>query len=142
PPQTSVKSYAQLAGAFDANHLAGAATEATPFSVGYSRATSTAQTVLEGVTTVDAGGNVVVNSDATTETKARALTAVNAAPKEKQHPNVNANASVGLAIAVIDSNTTSKTLVQQDVQITAGGNATVQAQGDIKDEALAGVAVF
>jgi hypothetical protein len=144
--ENTVKSTAQAAGGADPGKSGSYKASAyAPFSVGYSKAEGSAQTSIIGVTSIVAAGNVNINATAETDAKVNASTAVNAAPKSTSRgPRAITNPllSLGVSVAVTESNTISKSIVGEDVSIVADGNVTVDATGDIKVKPQSGASVF
>ena len=132
--------------------------EFVPFSAGYSRADGRANTVIDGVSQIVADGSVDITSDATTSATVSAFTASNAfttkstkpyqPPTQKQQKKIDRSTANGkttvpaIAIAITDTDTTSKALIGSNVSIRARGNVTVDAKGDVTNQARSAAIVY
>ncbi|MBD2449019.1 DUF4347 domain-containing protein [Nostoc sp. FACHB-152] len=114
-----------------------------PFSAGYSKAEGSAQTLLSGTTSIQAGGNVEITSNAETTAEVGASTAVNSSLKARGTTTIkNPTQAFGVSVAVTESSTTSKAIIGENVSIVADGNVKVGATGESNLESKSGVAVF
>ncbi|NEU80298.1 DUF4347 domain-containing protein [Nostoc sp. UIC 10630] len=114
-----------------------------PFSAGYSKAEGSAQTLLSGTTSIQAGGNVEIASAAETTAEVGASTAVNSSLKAKGTTTIkNPTQAFGVSVAVTESSTTSKAIIGENVSIIADGNVKVGATGESNLKSKSGVAVF
>jgi len=114
-----------------------------PFSAGYSKAEGSAQTLLSGTTSIQAGGNVEITSAAETTAEVGASTAVNSSLKARGTKTIkNPTQAFGVSVAVTESSTTSKAIIGENVSIVADGNVNVGATGESNLESKSGVAVF
>ena len=118
----------------------------SPFAAGYSRANGTAETTLDGQTTIIATGDVSVLSNTETSTTVSAATEFNAAKPAKKRgggkAELNPKLAFGISVAYTESTTVSTATVSQDVNISAGGTVTVDAEGTVASSAIAGVTIF
>jgi len=114
-----------------------------PFSAGYAKAVGSTQTLIGGATSIEANGSVSITSDAKVTAEVQAFTASNVLFGKGAKKMASGSTSVpAIAIAVTESDTTSNAIVGQDVRISAQGNVTVEARGDVTNNARAGTAVF
>ncbi|MFO0939982.1 MAG: hypothetical protein U0930_04380 [Pirellulales bacterium] len=139
-----VSSDAKASGGSDTTKKKGSKiAEMVPFSAGFSRAEGKATTTIDGNSSIQASGSVTILSDATTAATVQAFTASNSALDKKGLKGVNGSKSVpAIAIGITESETTSTTLVGKDVQITASGNVTVNAQADVTNDAITSATIF
>ncbi|EXI79545.1 MAG: hypothetical protein AW10_02278 [Candidatus Accumulibacter appositus] len=148
---TSVSSEAAPAGAMDpakGKYYASKDLKAgavAPFAAGYSRADGSAVTLLTGGSTITALGDVAIESNTETTANVDAMTMVNSGPAGKKANSKSikdTTLAAGMSIAVTDSNTRSTATVDQAVIIDAQGSVTVNASGEVNNEASASTYVF
>lgn len=111
------------------------------FSASASVVNGTAQTTLEGTTSVQGGGNVKVQSDVTTIASALSRGTANLPSVASLVKPANAW-SVGATVAITKSNTAAHTTLGEHASISAGGNVDFSAKGDLTNKAKADVAVY
>lgn len=111
------------------------------FSGSASVVNGTAQTRLEGATSVRGGGNVKVQSDVTTIASALSRGTANLPSVASLVKPANAW-SVGATVAITKSNTAAHTSLGEHASISAGGNVDFSAKGDLTNKAKADVAVY
>ncbi len=112
-------------------------------SAGGSFARSNAITELTGTTTIMATGNVTIMSDADSTANVTARTTLNAAADSSNDSSAVDPLAVGASFAVTVSETLSRTLVDEAVQISSTrGNVNVGAKGNVSNVARSGVAIY
>jgi len=107
------------------------------FSAGYSQATSTAKTTVEGDSLIQAGGNVTIGTDTTATAAVTARTTSNI--------NLEAPASardVVVSLAITNSKSTSQATIGEQATIIAGGNVAITSEGTITNNAVSGATTY
>ncbi|MBD2198648.1 MULTISPECIES: DUF4347 domain-containing protein [Calothrix] len=121
------------------------------FAAAYGQAKGDAQTLIQGNTTIDAGGNVTISSNTSTTAKVLAQVYGNL----NQTANIAQGADLtdaqtkasgkekGFSVAVANTRTISKAVVDEGTIInTPGGNVSIKADGTVNSEGKAQTSIF
>ncbi|MBD2412394.1 hypothetical protein FACHB389_10860 [Nostoc calcicola FACHB-389] len=108
------------------------------FAAAYGQATGEAQVSIQGTTTIDAGKDVNITSKTTTTAKVLAQVLGNVM---ESFDAADGNEK-GVAVAIANTKTTSKAIVDEAVTINASGNVNVKADGKVNSEGKAQTSIF
>ncbi|WP_392533892.1 DUF4347 domain-containing protein [Nostoc sp. C117] len=108
------------------------------FAAAYGQATGEAQVSIQGTTTIDAGKDVNIASKTTTTAKVLAQVLGNVM---ERFDAADGNEK-GFAVAIANTKTTSKAIVDEAVIINASGNVNVKADGKVNSEGKAQTSIF
>ncbi|NET73464.1 MAG: DUF4347 domain-containing protein, partial [Sphaerospermopsis sp. SIO1G2] len=116
------------------------------FAGAYGQAKGDAQTLVTGNSSIDAGGNVTISSNTATTAKVLAqvygnLSQQNIINSPGSQTAANADEK-GFSLAIANTTTVSKALVDTNVAINSGGNVNVKADGTVKTEGKAQTSIF